>query len=82
MARSCNQLEKGTSGFKILTGKPSGKRPLGRRKCRWEENIRMYLKEIGINTRNWIDSGKPTGKRPLGMPRRRWEKILEWTLKR
>ena len=55
MARSCNQLEKGTSGFKILTGKPSGKRPLGRRKCRWEGNIKMDLKEIGINMKNWVD---------------------------
>ena len=40
----------------ILTGKPTGKRPLGRR--RWENNIRMNLKEIGINTRNWVDSAQ------------------------
>jgi hypothetical protein len=46
------------STFKILTGKPTGKRPLGRRRCRWEDNIRMDVKEIGINTRNWIDSAQ------------------------
>ena len=32
------------------------KRPLGSPKSRWEDNIRMDLKEIGINTRNWVDS--------------------------
>ena len=35
--------------FKILTGKPTGKRPLGRPRRRWEDNIRMHLEEIGIN---------------------------------
>ena len=44
--------------FKILTGKPTGKGPLGRPRRRWEENIRMDLKEIGINTRNWVDSAQ------------------------
>ena len=46
------------SAFKILTGKPSGKRTLGRPRRRWEDNIRMDLEEIGINTRNWVDSAK------------------------
>ena len=44
------------SVFKILTGKPTGKRPLGRPRRRWEDNIRMDLKEIGINSRDWVDS--------------------------
>ena len=43
--------EEGRAAFKILTGKPTGKRPLGRPRRRWEDNIRMDLKEIGINTR-------------------------------
>ena len=30
----------------------------GRRRRRWEDNIRIYLKEIGINTRNWVDSAQ------------------------
>ena len=34
------------------------KRPLGRPRGRWEDNIRMYLKEIGINTRNWVDTAQ------------------------
>ena len=50
------RMEEGRSAFKILTGKPTGNRPLGRRRCRWEDNIRMDLKGIGINTRNWADS--------------------------
>jgi hypothetical protein len=37
---------------KILTGTPAGKRPFGRPRRRWEDNNRMNLKEIGINTRN------------------------------
>ena len=49
-------LEEGRSAFKILTGKPTGKRPLGRPRSRWEDNIRMDLKEIGINTWNWVGS--------------------------
>ena len=51
-------MEEGSTAFKILTGKPTGKRPLGRPRRRWEDNIRMNLKEIGINTRNWVDSAQ------------------------
>ena len=36
----------GRSAFKILTGKPTGKRPLGRPRRRWEDNIRIDLEEI------------------------------------
>ena len=46
------------SAFKILTGKPTGKRPLGSPRRRWEDNIGMDLKKIGINTRNWVDSAQ------------------------
>ena len=51
-------MEEGRSAFKILTGKPTGKRPLRRPRRTWEDNIRTDLKEIGINTRNWIDSAQ------------------------
>ena len=44
------------SAFKILTGKPTGKRLLGRLWHRWEDDIRMDHKGIGIGTRNWVDS--------------------------
>ena len=49
-------MEEGRSPFKILIGKPTGKRPLGRPRRRGEDNIRIDLKEIGINTRDWVDS--------------------------
>jgi hypothetical protein len=49
------------SAFKILKGKPTGKRPLGKCRRRWEDNIRIDFKEIGINTRNWIDSAQDYG---------------------
>ena len=37
------RMEEGRSSFKILTGAPIGKRPLGRPRCRWEDNIRMAI---------------------------------------
>jgi len=40
--------------YKILVRKPEGKRPLGRPRHRWEDNIKMYLKEIGYEGVNWI----------------------------
>ena len=42
------RMEEGRSSFKILTGKPTGKRPLRRSRRRWEDNIRMDLEEKGI----------------------------------
>ena len=53
-------MEEGRSVFKILIGTPKGKRRLGgsRHRHRWENNIKMDLKEMGINTRNWVDSAE------------------------
>ena len=42
----------------MLTGKATGKRPLGRPRRRWEDNIRMDLEEISINAGNWFDSSQ------------------------
>ena len=42
------RMEKGRRAFKILTGKLTGKRPLERPRRRWEDNIRMDFKEIGL----------------------------------
>ena len=52
------RMEEGRSAFKILTGKPTGKRPLGRPRRRWEDNIRMDHEEMGITTGNWVDSAQ------------------------
>ena len=51
-------MEEGKSTFKILTSTPTGKKPLGMSRRRWKDNIRMDLKEIGINTRNLVDSAQ------------------------
>ena len=51
-------MEESRSAFNILTGKPTGKRPLGRPRRRWEDNIRMDLEEIGTNAGNWVDSAQ------------------------
>jgi hypothetical protein len=40
--------------YKVLVGKPEGKRPLGRPRRRWEDGIRMDLREIGLGGVDWI----------------------------
>ena len=51
-------MEEDRSAFKILVGKPTGKRSLERPRRWWEDNIRIDLKEIGINTKklSWFGS--------------------------
>ena len=51
-------MEEARRAFKMFTVIPTGERPLGRPRRRWEDNIRMDLKEIDINTKNWVDSAK------------------------
>jgi transposase len=41
--------------YRNLVGKTEGKRPLGRRRCRWEDNIKMDHKRIGTSGMGWID---------------------------
>ena len=52
------KMEEGRSALKILTCKPTGKRPLGRPRRRWVDCIIMDLEEVCINTRNWVDSAQ------------------------
>ena len=52
MAGHVARMEESRSAFNILTGKPTGKRPLGRTRRRWEDNIRMNL------AGNWVDSAQ------------------------
>ena len=51
-------MEDCRSAFKILTGRLTGKRPLGRPRRRWEDSIIMDLEEIGISAGNWVDSAQ------------------------
>ena len=52
------RMEEDKNAFKILTGTPTRKRPLERPRRRWEENIGVDFKEIGISTRNRIYSAQ------------------------
>ena len=51
-------MEKGRSGFKILTENPIGRRSSVMSRRKWKDKIRMNLKEIAVNMRNWIDSAQ------------------------
>ena len=50
------RTEEDRSAFKMLKGKPTKKRSLGRSRRRWHDDIIIDLREIGIKTRNWADS--------------------------
>ena len=52
--------------YTILVGKPKGKRPFGRPRCRWEDNIEMYLQEVGCEVVDWIE---------MAQDRDRWRAI-------
>jgi hypothetical protein len=43
------------NAYRILVGKPEGKRPLGRPRHRWVDNIKLYLRKIGWSVMYWID---------------------------
>jgi hypothetical protein len=55
MDRVCSTNGEKRNMFRLLIGKPEGKGPLGRRRCRWEDNIRMDLGEMGWVGVDWID---------------------------
>jgi hypothetical protein len=47
-------MGEGRGVYRVLVGRPKGKRPLGRPRHKWEDSIKMVLTEIGINGANWI----------------------------
>jgi hypothetical protein len=53
-ARHVARMEEGRGVYRILVGKPESRRPLGRSRCRWEDNIKTDLREVGIDGANWI----------------------------
>jgi hypothetical protein len=67
MGRGRMEMEYKRNAYRILVGKPEGKRPLVIPKCRWMDNIKMDLREIGWGGMDWID---------LATDRDQWE-ILE-----
>jgi hypothetical protein len=54
MCRACSTNGETRNAYRILVGKPEGKRPLGRPRRRWVDNIKMDLREIGWNGMDWI----------------------------
>jgi len=53
--------------YKLLMGKPEGKRPLGRPRRRWQDNIKLDLQEVGCGGMDWID---------LAQDRDRWRAVV------
>jgi hypothetical protein len=49
------RMGEGRGVYRVLVGRPEGKRPLGRPRRRWEDNIKLDLREIGIDVANWIE---------------------------
>jgi hypothetical protein len=47
-------MGEGRGVYRVLVGRPESKRQLGRPRRRWEDNIKMDLREIGIDGENWI----------------------------
>ena len=48
------RMGEGRGVYRVLVGKPEGKRPLGTPRRRWEDNIRMDLQEVGLVYEDWI----------------------------
>ena len=48
-------MGKGKGVHRVLVGKPEGKRPLGRPRRRWEDNIKLDIQEVGCGDMDWIE---------------------------
>jgi hypothetical protein len=60
-------MGEGRGVYRVLVGKPEGKRPLGRPRRRWEDNIKTDLQEVGCGAMDWID---------LAQNRDRWRTLV------
>jgi hypothetical protein len=72
MGRACSTNGKKRNAYRILVGKPEGKRPLGRPRRRWMDNIKMNLREIGWDGLGWID---------LAQSRDQWRALVNIVMK-
>jgi hypothetical protein len=64
-------MEEKRNAYRLLVGKPEGKRPLGRPRRRWVDNIRMELGELGLGDVDWIG---------LAQDRNRWRALVNSVL--
>jgi hypothetical protein len=62
MGGACSTNGEKRNTYRILAGKPDGKRPLGRPRRRWVDNIKMGLREIGWEGVDWIDMAQDRDK--------------------
>jgi hypothetical protein len=60
-------MGEGRGVYRVLVGKPEVKRPLGRPRRRWEDNIKMDLQEVGCGCMDWIE---------LAQDRDRWRALV------
>jgi hypothetical protein len=67
MGGACSSDGEERGVYRVLVGKPEGKRPLRRPRHRWEDNIRMDLQEVGCGSIDWIW---------LAQDRDRWQAIV------
>jgi hypothetical protein len=61
------RMGEGRGAYRILVGRPEGRRPLGRPRRRWEDNIKMDLQEVGWGGMDWID---------MAQDRDRWQALV------
>jgi len=61
------RMEEGRGVYRVLVGKPEEKRPLGRPRRRWEDNVKMNLQEVGCGCMDWIE---------LAQDRHSWRALL------
>jgi hypothetical protein len=71
MDRACSTNGEKRNAYGILVGKPEGKRPLGRQRRRWVNNIKRDLREIGWDAVDWID---------LAQERDQWRAIVNMVM--
>ena len=62
------RMKEGRDVHKVLVWKPEGKRPLGRPKHKWEDNIKVDLREVGCGGMDWMK---------LAQDRDRWRALVE-----
>ena len=67
MGRACGSYGEGEGAYRVLVGKPEGKRPLGRPRPSWMDSIRMDLQEVGCRHVDWIG---------LAQDRDGWRKLV------
>jgi transposase len=71
MSRACSTNGENRNAYKVLVGKPEGKIPLGRPRCRWVDNIKIYIRDIGYDGMDWID---------LAEDRDQWRALVNTTM--